>query len=468
VNKTDDPLDLVNGLRPVVLDRLADDGYARRRSGDLARAAAQGHRAPLSAIGSRRRAAYSPGRLHWSRPVRRLPAIAAATAAVVALLVVAAQFGPWHPGTPARGSGLPAGPSSAREPSAAGPQMRVLTSVSWAFRLSGAGPQANNLDCVTALVCYIWNADSGGHTAYRTSDGGLTWHPLAALPDGLYLGGINAGPPSCPTAEMCATVAGGTRLAITTDGGASWQVESLPAPAGAPGASIGEVACGTALWCVVQVAGTFLVTVNGGTTWTASAVVPQGTPDLWYLRCDPDGRCIGLAPTGTNTNGGILSVLSADNGRTWAVSGNNPVPPAELFMVSCGDALHCMDLSDRGTTATTSNGGVTWQDTAPVGTASGSITPLTVSCAVALDCFVAVSAGLGAYQDAKIEATDDGGASWTTIGLPPVGGRPLAEVFPLSCPSQDGCIGVAATPQQANGADEQREIVSSLPSQTTP
>jgi photosystem II stability/assembly factor-like uncharacterized protein len=150
------------------------------------------------------------------------------------------------------------------------------------------------------------------------------------------------------------------------------------------------------------------------------------------------------------------------------VSGNNPVPPAELFMVSCGDALHCMDLSDRGTTATTSNGGVTWQDTAPVGTASGSITPLTVSCAVALDCFVAVSGGPGAYQDARIEATDDGGASWTTIGLPPVGGRPLAEVFPLSCPSQDGCVGVAATPQQANGADEQREIISSFPSQTTP
>jgi photosystem II stability/assembly factor-like uncharacterized protein len=469
VNQTDDLLDLMNGLRPVMLDRLADDGYARRRSGDLARVAAQGHREPLSAAGPRRWAGSGPGRLHWSRPLRRLPAIAAATAAVVALLVVAAQFGPWHPGEPARRSGPSAGPGSVREPSAASSQMRVLTSVSWAFRLSGAGPQASSLDCVTALVCYVWDADTGGHTAYRTSDGGATWHPLAALPGGLSLSGVNAGPPSCPTAEMCAGVAGGMNLALTTDGGASWRVESLPAPAGAPGASISEVACGTAAWCVVQAGGTFLVTVNGGTTWTAAGVVPQGTPDLWYLRCDPDGRCIGLAPTGTNTNAGIESVLSADNGRTWAVSGSNPTPASELFMVSCGDALHCMDLSDRGTTATTSNGGVTWQDTAPVGTSAGSVTPLTVSCAVALDCFVAVSAaGGGGYVDAAIEATSDGGASWTTIGLPPVGGRPLAEVFPLSCPSQDGCIGVAATPQQANGADTQREIVSSFPSQTTP
>jgi photosystem II stability/assembly factor-like uncharacterized protein len=466
VNKTDDPLDLVNGLRPVMLDRLADDGYARHRGGDLARAAAQRRHEPLSAAGSRR----WPGlaRLGWSRPLLRRPAIAAATAAAVALLVAAAQFGPWHPGALAHGSGPSAGPSSVREPSAASSQMRVLTSVSWGFRLSGAGPQADGLDCVTAMVCYVWDAYTEGHTAYRTSDGGTTWHPLAALPGGLSLGGVNAGPPSCPTAEMCAGVAGGTRLALTTDGGASWRVDTLPVPVGAPGASITQVACGTALWCVVQAAGTFLVTVNGGATWTDAGLAPQGTSDLWYLRCDPDGRCIGLAPTGTNTNAGIVSVVSTDNGRTWAVSGSNPAPASVVFMVSCGDALHCMDLSEDGATATTSNGGVTWQDTAPVGTASGSITALTVSCAVALDCFVAASRGPGAYQDAKIEATDDGGASWTTIGLPPVGGRPLAEVFPLSCPSPDGCIGLAATPQQANGADSQREIVSSFPSPATP
>jgi hypothetical protein len=113
-----------------------------------------------------------------------------------------------------------------------------------------------------------------------------------------------------------------------------------------------------------------------------------------------------------------------------------------------------------------------------VGTSPGSVIPLSVRCAAALDCTVAVSGysqnapgatmGPGGYQDARIEATHDGGVSWTTIGLPAVAGVPLAEVFPLSCPSQAGCIGLAATPRQANGVNGRREIISSFPAAGSP
>lgn len=478
MNRTDDPLELVNGLRPVMLDRLADDGYARHRHGDLARAAAEGHRQPPPTSGRRRWLAVGLGRPRWSGPAR-LPAMAAAAAAAVALMVVVAQIGPWQLGAPARGSkpatrSSPAGSLRGRtEPPAASSPMRLVASVS-SFRPSGTGPQADSLDCVTASVCYLWDAGSQGRTAYRTSDGGATWRPLAALPGGRSLAGHNAGPPSCPTAETCAGAAGGMTLAMTTDGGARWRVESLPAPAGVPGTSIGQVACATALRCVVQAGRTFLSTANGGRTWAETAVVPKGAPGLWYLRCDPDGRCIGLAPTGTNTNSGIVSMLSADNGHTWAVSGRQHAPASDLFMVSCGDALHCIDVSDGGATMTTSDGGVTWQDTAPVSASPGNLVPLSVSCAAALDCFVAASdfsqtapgaTGPGGYQDATVEATHDGGATWTTIELPTMDGAPLAEVFPLSCPSQAGCIGVAATPRQANSVDSRREIISSFPRQ---
>lgn len=486
MNRTDEPLDLVNGLRPAKLDRLADEGYARHRRADLARAAAEGHRELSPVPGPRRWLTAGLGRPPssgplrkplWSGLPRKLPAMAAAVAAAVALVVVALQLGPWHLGAPARGSRLPAGPTSAgpsgspTQPSPASPEMRLVASVSWPFRPSGAGPQADSFDCVTASVCYVWDAGSSGQAAYRTPDGGATWRPLAALPGQRSLAGQNAGPPSCPTAEMCAGAAGGMTLAVTTDAGASWRIEPVPTPAGVPGASIGEVACATALRCVVQAAGTFLFTADGGKTWTEAAVVPKGTPGLWYLRCDRDGRCIGLAPTGTNANGGIVAVLSADNGRTWALSGRHHAPASDLFMVSCGDALHCIDISDGGATMTTSDGGVTWQDTAPVSTARGAI-PLSVSCAVALECFVAVSdfspnvpsaTGPGGYQDATVEVTRDGGASWSTIGLPTMAGAPLAEVFPLSCPSQAGCVGVAATLRQANGVDSRREIISSFP-----
>jgi photosystem II stability/assembly factor-like uncharacterized protein len=484
MKELDDPLDLVNGLRPVMLDRLADDAYARRRSDDLARVANDREgESPRSRIRPRRpgTAQHSP---RWSLLPGRRPAAAAAAAAAavaVALLVVVAQLGPWHPGTPAQRSGPAAGPGSTgpsvgrTEPPETSPRMRLVASVSTPFQSAGNGPQANSMVCVTASVCYVWNAGSEGQQAERTSDGGAIWRALAALPGHRSLT-VNAGPPSCPTADVCVGAAGGRTLAVTSDGGAHWRLESVPAPPGVPGAAIDEVSCASVLTCVVHIGGTFMSTVNGGRTWTGAAVMPRGAPGyLWYLRCDPDGRCIGLTPTGTSTNGGIVSMLSADNGRTWVVSGSHHTPPSDIFMVSCGDALHCMVLSDGGATMTTSDGGFTWHQTAPVSTSPGTEIPLSVSCAAALDCFVSVSrlsaatqssAGPGSYEDATIEATRNGGATWTTIALPAVGATQLAEVYPVSCPNQAGCVGVAATPQQANDAGpegSQREIISSFP-----
>jgi photosystem II stability/assembly factor-like uncharacterized protein len=464
MTRTDDPLDLMNALRPAMLDELADEGYARRRRGDLARAAAetQAERPPVC---GRRWPTFGPGRPRRSPRPGRVPTAIAAAIVTAALLVLAVQAGPWHQRGPGHGA----------QRSVTSPRMRLVASVPSSFRSSGVGPQADSLDCVTGSVCYVWDSGSEGHGAERTTDGGATWHPLAALPGGRSLSGQNAGPPSCPTAEVCVGPAGGLTLAVTTDGGARWRIESLPAPQGKPGASIDEVSCPTAADCVVHVTaggtGTFLSTTDAGRTWTQAASVPRDAPaSVWYLRCGADGRCIALTPTGTNTKGGIVAMRSADNGRTWAVSANQPAPATDIFMVSCGDALHCMEVSDGGATMTTSDGGVTWQDTTPVSTRPG--TPLTVSCAAGLDCFVAVSRwsatvpdafGPGGDERATIEVTHDGAAAWSRISLPTVAGTPLAEVFPLSCPSQAGCIAVAATPQQANGADPQREIISSFP-----
>ncbi len=66
------------------------------------------------------------------------------------------------------------------------------------------------------------------------------------------------------------------------------------------------------------------------------------------------------------------------------------------------------------------------------------------------------------YDDPAIEATSDGGVTWTTLSLPHAGGSSLGLVFPLSCRSQAGCIGVAATPRQESEVG-QRVLISNHP-----
>lgn len=282
--------------------------------------------------------------------------------------------------------------------------------------------------------------------------------------------GPPGGAPSCPTAKVCVAAVGGLKLAVTTDGTASWSIEALPAPPGVSRAVIDQVSCATAAECVVHVAGrgrgTFLSTTNGGRSWTTAGKVPEGAPaHLWLLRCDPDGRCIGLYPTGTNTRGGLAVMRSADGGRSWALS-QTRAPRTDIVMVSCGDGLHCMFLSDSGATMTTSDGGVTWQQhAAPRGWPD---TATSVSCPAGLDCFVALADSTGVrgpgYEHPVIEATRNGGDSWTALSLPAVHGSPLVIVYPLSCPTPAGCIGIAATAQEFSG-DEigQRSTISSFP-----
>jgi photosystem II stability/assembly factor-like uncharacterized protein len=322
---------------------------------------------------------------------------------------------------------------------------------------------------VTASVCYAWNTGNQQNGAERTSDGGATWRPVATLPDQLSLSETVT--PSCPTTEMCAGAAGSRDLAITTDGGARWRI--LLRTGRVPDDSIDQVSCATAEKCVVHFhgdgSGTFLSTTNGGRTWGGGNPVPEGAPQaLWYLRCDPDGHCIGLAPTGTNTHGGLLAMRSADNGRTWTVSSAH-APPSDIFMMSCSDGLHCMSVSDSGAMMTTSDGGATWQARgAPRGWPD---VANSVSCPAAGVCFIALAESTGTsppgYRQPAVEATRDDGRTWTALSLPAANGSPLAIVFPLSCPSAEGCLAVAATPRQFSGPGRgqigNRVIISGFP-----
>jgi photosystem II stability/assembly factor-like uncharacterized protein len=386
-------------------------------------------------------------------------AIAALAAAGAVLMLVAGAYAVSdsihrpRPGTPAMARG-------------ASPANRSTT-----FHSAGRGPQTDQFQCVTKSVCYAAATVSGVSVTERTADGGAVWHPLAALPDHRALAADSG--LTCPTTQMCAGVTGRLDLAVTTDGGAHWALESLAGLPDISGDSVDQVACATAENCVAHLhgatSGAFAYTSDGGRTWSLARPVPTGAPPgLWYLRCDPGGRCIGLAPTGTDTDGGLSALRSADGGRTWALSWSRS-PATNIVLLSCGSALSCMFISDTGASMTTSDGGVTWRDHPAQRTWPDVAT--SVSCPAAGVCFVALAQSTGTsgpgYTRPVVEATRDGGRTWAALSLPRVNGSELAIVYPLSCPSAGGCLGVAATPQQFSGPGRsqigRRVIISSFP-----
>jgi hypothetical protein len=86
MSKMNDPLELVADLRPAMLDHLADEGYARHRHADLARAAAEG-RWHLSPAQRRRRFPAAPGRRRRFVLTGGVAVTAAAAVAVAAAVL---------------------------------------------------------------------------------------------------------------------------------------------------------------------------------------------------------------------------------------------------------------------------------------------------------------------------------------------------------------------------------------------
>jgi hypothetical protein len=394
-------------------------------------------------------------------PLAALVAVAAAVALVLFLVAGPATHQPTTPSPSAGSSNL---------------RMELVDSTSSPFQSVGGGPQTGDLLCATASTCYASESGLSGSGWEATTDGGVSWHALAPLPEGRHL----TDPVSCPTATTCIgsdapTLTGGIApaqvpgLAWTSDGGRSWRLDPLPVSAGATNSTVEQLSCPTASDCVAFLAdqgadssaastGTdfFMTTTNGGSTWTSSAA-PGGVADLWTLRCDEDGNCIGLIPTGTVQDPSaeaIVAIRSSNWGRSWTTT-SSPMPSGPgILLIACGDALHCIAAfpADQGTTfdlARTSNGGQSWTTgPAPAGWPAIAIS---LSCADAEDCYLSASDPTHAgYGSPTLEVTHDGGASWTALQLPDVAGQPLALVYPLSCPVPAGCIGVGATPDEFN------------------
>ncbi|HUZ39961.1 MAG TPA: hypothetical protein VMU68_01015 [Acidimicrobiales bacterium] len=369
--------------------------------------------------------------------------------------------------------------------SAPAPGSSATSSVALSFRLvdvttspfRSLSPGATvGLQCVTDLVCYSPGASQ--EDFYQTTNGGLNWEQTAPLPNAADGQAWTLFSFSCPTVETCAIVyvpVGTTnnvslaQFILTTDGGAHWTMSEIPVPTGYQNPSVGRFVCGDASHCVLSVSGDaptaggtssssppkrigmFLSTADAGQTWTQSTSAPSGpAAAVWTLNCDTGGSCLAVSALGSSPNSYIVGLRSDDWGLTWLAGAPSGSFDAAILYASCGDATHCMLVPAGSPTTpyeiiTTSNAGATWQVSGPP--AGWENMPTAVSCANANDCWIAMStydvhSPAGAYSQPVIEATYDGGTTWSSVALP-TATPPIADVLTLSCPSSgDGCMGI--------------------------
>jgi hypothetical protein len=420
-----------------------------------------GHRQPPAADRQRRPRAVGRGRRELAEGGRRRSAsarwlTAGAAAAAVALVALTLQ-------------GI--GSTSGHEPGPAGktagrrtrPAASRLARTPPGFRAVGAVNASDEfLTCVTASICYIdaGNDSASGMDVARTLNGGATWTSGESLPTPPYAMDWEASF-SCPRPMTCYS-AYAQGILETTDGFAHYRYVQVTLPGVEPGSIQPElISCVTTLHCVADVAdqnndNVMIYSENGGATWTAAAAPNFSGNDngIDELQCDPDGACVAAITGGDANNQTVSALASSNGGRSWTMSGTYADPGLQTTTgsASCPDGRDCVVFGDGTYLA--------WIHVTAGGQIGIRVLPVpaswvgvgdTASCATASDCFVDT-------DTAVIEATTDGGRSWTAIPLnfPDPGDN--AQY--VSCPVPAGCI---VTGDNASESANTVFVLSNLP-----
>jgi len=269
---------------------------------------------------------------------------------------------------------------------------------------------------------------------------------------------------SCATASRCwavgSTVAtsaapSGPVLVASTDGGATWALQPLPAGVG----YLTGIACASSRACtaVGQVGGTgvgpgaILTTTNSGTTWT-SEPVPAGTTDVTAVACPHRGRCTALG----TVSGRVTTLTPTGAGGAWTAGGLLPVTASVATSLACTDSLHCwatasdtVDPSHAvGSIDASDDDGTTWvPQTVPPGigaiNAVDCTPPTTRPTAVTAAC-TAVGTTSTVLNSARtgqaVVLTSNGSGTWSSQPVPAT----AADLLDVSC-GAGPCVAVGTT-----------------------
>ena len=342
----------------------------------------------------------------------------------------------------------------------------------WAARSSGTLQRPGSISCPSPSDCVAVGLDGA---VIATANGGSSWSNHSASAS-MSLWGV-----SCPTVRACVAVGTSGRVGtnqarplilVSANGGSSWGQRQA-----APTGSLAAVAC----WSTTGASATGSEdasqwTNDGGATWSIPRA-EQASDFLTSLSCPAAGVCVALGMSGVNTSliNSELPVAedhlverTSDGGRTWQHKYvNGPDWPSPLVAISCPSSTRCVGVGGYGTIKASSDGGGTWTRQGRVRW----VTSRAITCPSPTTCYavgegVAVSSTDGGKTwvnlpvsgiastvlkgiactstrtclivgGADTQRTSDGGKTWATVG-----GRRLAPMDAIDCPTSSVCVGV--------------------------
>jgi hypothetical protein len=212
----------------------------------------------------------------------------------------------------------------------------------------------SGVQCTGTADCVAIVSDGTDDWSARSADFGHTWQQEGNLPAGFQgardvsclVGG------SCLVAGYTATTTGHGQgaVAISPDGGQTWQAANLPAGQG----ELQNATCSTVTIClavgststtvsdVVPAKGTLLDSVDGGHTWVPSVSAPP-VDDIYGIACPVTRVCavVGTRWVGHPAVGTGAVAHSSDGGVSFTPSTAAYVP-LTLTALSCPSALTCL------------------------------------------------------------------------------------------------------------------------------
>ncbi len=178
---------------------------------------------------------------------------------------------------------------------------------------------------------------------------------------------------ACPTSSACWAVGStvgsdgapnGAAVIATTDQGAAWHAQGIPATT----AFLSAIACSSARQCVAvgqgqSAQGIAIDTDDGGTTWVPDTL-PAGLTDVTAVDCQAGVQCTAIGSTAT----GDVALTSTGADAPWTQVGALPAGVGGVRSLSCVGPTDCWATGEAmvdgdhvsGLVLQTATGGTTW------------------------------------------------------------------------------------------------------------